>query len=349
MPYKNPSTATFDDVLDALLDKENLFPPTYLHRFSDLNPKEIAEFKKVFPQVEVTRRRALLEDLEELADADTLVLVEEIGRACLTDEDAQVRALAIRLLWDVEDKRLVPILMRMMHQDPDPTVRATAANALGIFVYQGELEKSPVSLLTILEDHLLEVTRGSDDTQVRRRALESLGYSSRPEVPDLLRAAYNHNDTEWLESALFAMGRSADSIWQNEVIRQFDHPKVSVQLEAVQAAGELALETAREQLLNMVNENEVEDDDVRAAVIRSLSQIGGEGVRGALEHLLESTDDDDETAIIEEALENLDLTEEMSGFDLIDVDFDEKDLHVIEPGDLDTGLETKKKPGRKRH
>ena len=111
MVKKLPSHATFDDVLDALLDKEQPFPPVYLHRFSDLNPAELKEFKRVFQLVDVTRRRALLEDLEELADADSLVLVENIGRVCLDDEDAAVRALAIRLLWDVEDKKLVPVLI----------------------------------------------------------------------------------------------------------------------------------------------------------------------------------------------------------------------------------------------
>lgn len=352
MPKPRPSQASFDDVLDALLDRETPFPPTYLHRFSDLPTAELNEFKKVFPRVEVTRRRALLEDLEQLADADTMVLVENIGRAALEDEDAQVRTLAIRLLWDVENKKLVPVFMRMLRQDSDVQVRATAAAALGIFVHLGEMEDIPAHLLTTVEDSLLEVANGEDDVLVRRRVIESLGFSGRPEVPDLLKAAYKQKDTDWIESALFAMGRSADKAWQNEVIDMFDHAKTSVQSEAIQAAGELQLEAARELLLNILEDNE--DEDERAAAIWSLAQIGGENVRPTLESLLENADDDDEASFIEEALEILDFTEEMSGFDLLEIGVDDKDQYIIEPEIRDNkddaaepGKESAKNP--KRH
>ncbi len=46
---------------------------------------------------------------------------------------------------------------------------------------------------------------------------EALGFSSRPEVPDLIRQAYAIGQPEWMESSLFAMGRSADSIWETAV------------------------------------------------------------------------------------------------------------------------------------
>jgi HEAT repeat protein len=345
MVRKLANQVPFDEVLDALLDQENPFPPTYLHRFSDLSPRNLSEFKRVFPMVEISRRRALLEDLENLADADDLVLVENIGRTCLEDTDAQVRSLAIRLLWDVEDKALLPVLINRLKQDPDAGVRATVANALGFFVYLGELEKIPTRLLTEVEKLLLEVAQSSEDKQVRRRALESLGFSSHPEVPALLRAAFRQVDTDWLESALFAMGRSADESWQQEIIRQFEHVKSSVQLEAVGAAGELGLEAAREPLLKMVVDTD--DDDLRAAIIWSLSQIGGEGVRAVLDQMLEATEDDEETSIIEEALENLDFTEEMNNFEMLEIDFDEEDLDVIEDADQKAEKATKKR-ARKR-
>ncbi len=332
------SKATFDDVLDALLDQENPFPPTYLHHFSDLNSAELHEFKKVFPRVEVTRRRALLEDLEELAEADTLVLVENIGRTALQDEVPQVRTVAVRQMWNEEDKKLAPVFMRMMREDSDSEVRAAAATGLGIFIYLGEVEEIPAHLLTTVEESLFEMAKGSDDKLVRRRAVESLGFSSRPEVADLLKTAYKQKDTDWIESALFAMGRSADVTWQDDIIRMFDHPKVSVQSEAIQAAGELQLEAAREPLLNILDESE--DDDVHAAATWSLAQIGGEGVRSTLEGLLEKTDDDDETSFIEEALEILDFTEEMNAFNLLEIGADDEDQYIIEPDHQDNEAES---------
>jgi HEAT repeat protein len=330
MPKPRPSQASFDDVLDALLDRENPFPPTYLHRFSDLPPAEVIEFKKVFPRVEVARRRALLEDLEQLADADPLVLVENLGYLALEDEDAQVRAAGIRLLWDVEDKTLAPILIQIMRQDPDVQVRATAATALGIFVYLGEVEEIPEDVSTEVEESLLEVANSKEDALVRRRVIESLGFSGRSEVLDLIKAAYKQKDTEWIESALFAMGRSADQAWQDDILAMFEHTKATVQSEAIQAAGELQLDAAREPLLTILENNE-DDEDVRTAAIWSLAQIGGEGVRPALEGLIETSEDDDEVSFIEEALEILDFTEEMSGFDLLEIGVDDEDQYIIEP------------------
>ena len=101
---------------------------------------ELAPLKEVWAKVPSQRRQSLLEDLEELADADTLVSFEEIGRLALTDEAAKVRALAIRLLWDVQERKLAPTYLQMLENDPDVEVRATAATALGTYVYLGEID-----------------------------------------------------------------------------------------------------------------------------------------------------------------------------------------------------------------
>jgi len=55
----------FNEVVSALLDNNTPFSPTYLHRFSDITPEDLAELKKVWPQVNPDRRAAVLEDLEE--------------------------------------------------------------------------------------------------------------------------------------------------------------------------------------------------------------------------------------------------------------------------------------------
>jgi HEAT repeat protein len=61
------------------------------------------------------------------------------------------------------------------------------------------------------------------------------------------------------------------------------------------------------------------DLDVRLAAIWALSQVGGKGVRKALENLLETRDDDEEADQIEKALENLDFTEEMRDLALLEI------------------------------
>ncbi len=321
----NPQNIPFQQILKSLLDNTTPFPPTYLHRFSDLSSVDLQSLKVVWPQVSVNRRRALLEDLEELGDADYLLSFDDIARFALKDEDHRVRALAIRLLWENEDKKLAPVFINMMKNDPEPEVRSTAASALGRFVYLGEVEEIPDSLLHEVEENLLAIYHSNDQASVRRRALEALGYSGRSEVPELLRSAYQEADSGWLESALFAMSRSADDAWVGHILPMLSHTLPSVRLEAVRAAGELGLNKARDQLLELLMEDEEEDDDVREAAIWSLSQIGGEQVRPFLERMLEETEDEDEAELLEDALDNLSFTEDMNIFEMFDFDTDQPD------------------------
>lgn len=339
----SPKPVSFQTVLDALLDRENPFPPVYLNRFSDLEPKDLAELAKIWEFVPLARRRAVIEDLEELADADTLVCFDELARYALDDSDPQIRALAIRLLWESNDKKLVPVFIRMMETDPDQEVRSTAAAMLGNFVYQGEVEELPANVLADVEESLLKVTRGNDQSQVRRRALESLGFSSRPEVPDLLQKAYRLGQPDWMESALFAMGRSADTDWEEYVLSQLTNPTQYIQEAAIRAAGELTLESARAELLEILQDTQ--DDDIWATTAWSLSQIGGEGVRETLEKLLDESEDDDEISFLEEALDNLSFSEDMANFGFLDIDASDVETHLIE---LDTD-DPDDQPKRKKH
>lgn len=326
MPQEKSSNkkVPFEQVVNALLDENHLFPPSYLHRFSDIKAQDLEHLRKVWLQVNPTRRQSLLEDLEELAESDTMVLFNDVARFALSDPDAGVRATAIRLLWEDQDLKLIPVYINMMENDADSNVRAAAASALGLFVYLGELEEIPADTLRSVEDTLLRGATGPEQALIRRRALEALGYSSREEVPPLIQAGYDSEDTEWQSSALFAMGRSADPRWESAVTSMLDHVDVGIQLEAVRAAGQLELASAREPLLAMLDDGEEVDDDVFAAVIWSLSQIGGESVRERLEALADETDDDDEAEYIERALENLSFTEDFEIFDMFDFDADNK-------------------------
>ncbi len=317
-------------VLAALLDDQNIFPPAYLHHFSDLEGADLEALRSVWPQVKAQRRLALLEDLEDLAEADTLVVFNNVARMALPDPDPRVRVVAIRLLWEDEDPHLAETFIQTLNTDPEASVRAAAATALGVFIYQGEIEEIPEDILRQVEESLLRVLAGTDEPLVRRRALESLGYSSRPEVPGLLHTAYASSDPDWVSSALFAIGRSADSVWEPDVIRMLQHPKANVQLEAVRAAGALELEKSRRILLDLLEE-EAQDSEIRAAVIWSLSQIGGEEVRETLETILEETEDEEEVEILEDALDNLSFTEDVSLYGL----FDFANADQIDASDLD--------------
>ena len=330
------SIAPFQSVLDALLDDTKPFPARYLHRFSDISPADLALLIKAWPQVTSRRKHTLLEDLEELAESDTLTSFDDLARPLLRDDDPQVRVRAIRLLWETEDVKLAPVLLNILNEDEFAEVRAAAANALGLFIYQGELEKIPAELHHRIEDDLIKVATSTTETLVRRRALESLGYSGREEVIPLIENAYHEKNPDWVVSALFAMGHSCDERWKKQVLSKLHAPDEDIRSEAIHAAGELELPSARPILLDLLEDEE--DLEIRRELIWALSKIGGEGVRGRLEEILEVEADDEEAGFIEEALDNLTFTEDLARFDLLDLDPD-ADLDE-EEYDEEYGLDT---------
>jgi len=315
-----PQDEPFQAILDALLDEDHPFPARYLHRFSDLPPFELDSLKRIWPSIQAKRKQTLLEDLEDLAESDTLICFYDLARELLSDPDPQVRTSAIRLLWESEDFRLIPIFITMLNEDEDTGTRAAAANALGQFVYLGELEKIPVASKKRIENQLLAATKKAKNPLIRRRALESLGYSGRKEVVPLIEAAYLDKDPDWRASALFAMGRSCDERWKKQVLSQLHAPDETVRSEAIRAAGEMELDSARPALLDLLADEE--DLEARREIVWALSKIGGEGVRARFEELLEMEEDDEEAEFIEEALETLTSTEEMGPFNLLDIDPD---------------------------
>jgi HEAT repeat protein len=311
----------FDDVVAALRDESKPFPAKYLYRLSGLEGEELGLMSRVWFDLSTERRLAILEDLETLADSNTVMHFDAVNRIALGDEDARVRLTAVRSLWPSEQHGLVPHLIKLLDNDDNVEVRAQAAAALGRFVYLGEVGKIPEATLKQVEERLLAVYSDDEHDLVRRRALESLGYSSKPEVADLIEEAYENDDDDWIGSALFAMGRSADDRWGPMVIARLHDSSQTLSREAARAAGELELNEALPALVELLQD---QDSEVRLAAAWSLSQIGGNGVEEALEELLERTEDEDEIDLIENALENLAFTHEMGDLNMLD--FSPEDL-----------------------
>ena len=324
MHSPNEKSYEFEAIKAALLNNDAPFPAAMIYFFSDIAVEDLGLLERVWPQVWIERRRGLLEDMETLSEGDTLLFFDSVAVMCLEDEDPVARATAIRLLWQSDNADLVPLLLKRLREDPEAIVRSAAATALGVFVELGELDKiKSVTYQQILES-LIKAHLDARDTRVRQRALESLGYASHPDIPDFIRRAFDSNDEEWLQSALIAMGRSCDSRWTKDVLGMFGHPDAIVRSEAIRAAGELEVEQAREPILELLEEG-TDDEDIYYAAIWSLSKIGGEGVREAIEFALEDTEDLDEIQFLEEALENLDFTEQVNLFDLMNIDEDDMD------------------------
>jgi len=311
----------FSEVKEALLNKQAPFPPHLIYFFSDITAQELSDLEKVWPDVWIERRRGLLEEMENLAEADTILYFDDMAVMCLSDADPVARTTAIRLLWQSNQEKLVPTLLQMLKEDPEPIVRAAAATGLGNFVYLGEMEEISKSTYKTILEALIEAHLNSEHFMVRRRALEALGFASHPDIPHFIQKAYDTQDDEWLQSALFAMGRTCNQAWIDSILRMFNHPDDLVRYEAVRAAGELEAEGAREAIFDLLEEG-TDDEDLYYAAIWSLTKIGGRGVRKLIEMDLSESEDPDEISFLEEALENLDFNEQIHRFDMMLLDKD---------------------------
>jgi HEAT repeat protein len=320
---------TFQSVLDHLLDSKKDIPHAHLQHYSDLDPKSLRLLMDVWSSVKPNRKLLLLDALLTHLDSDTLVSYEEIGRALLDDEDGEIRARAIGLLAESNDPKLVDTLINIFLTDTDLAPRMESARLLGEFVLLGELEELDEECQRKVEDALISVIRSEDKPSLRKRALESLGYSSRDEMNNIIESAFHRADPTWIASALRAMGRSHDNRWDDDVVSKLLDEDPRIRFAAAEAAGELSIEAAGPIMLQMLEDDE-EDDDVISAAIWSLSQIGGEDARIYIVNLIEQTEDEDLTAFLEDALENLDFNEELDKFDLLSLDEDDLDLDEVD-------------------
>jgi HEAT repeat protein len=315
------SKLPFQKTINELIEGKKGLSRASLRDFSDIDSESLDALLEAWPRIAPDRKRLLLKELQTLADNDTLVCFDDFARAILNDPNVQVRTGAIHLLKECDDAKLVPIYLKMLSNDQEANARKAAAAALGKFVQLGELEEIPKKTQRRIEEALLEKAYSEDDASVRRQALESVGYSPRPEVITLIESAFQRENPDWQASALLAMGHSSDERWEKEVLPKLLDDNPHVQLAAIEAAGELGISSAREILLKLLIEEE--NDDLASTAIWSLSQIGGEDVQVYLEGLLDQTEDDDQAIFLEEALDNLAFTDDLAKFDLLNLDIED--------------------------
>lgn len=294
----------FEKVVEALLDEQTLLPFPVYRRLADLSPEEAERLRAVWPQISRQRRQNLLEELEVLTEVDYTLSYLAVGLAALDDPDGHIRALGIRLLWEEEEPALAERFLALALEDPDPQVRATAAGALGPYVYLGEVEELDPALFRRIVEALIGLVRDASlDAEIRRQALEAVSYASHEAIPGLIETALAEEALEWQATALYAMGRSGLRRWGATIMEYLEHPQPRLRAEAATAAGQMGLGRAVKPLIALLEDPVPE---VRMAAAWALGEIGkgGEEVQAALENALQLAQDDEEAQAIEEALEN---------------------------------------------
>jgi HEAT repeat protein len=276
-------------VLDELREEDRRPDQLSLYYLSNLDTAEAERVRRVWTELPMDLRVELTSRLVELAEADFTLNFGAIFRIAMEDDDAGVREAAIEGLWEEEDVRLVPHLVRRLLEDESAGVRAAAAKSLGRFILLGELRKIRPEPHRIAYEALVEAHRTRDeDTEVQRRALESLAYVSDDTVVASIREAYASSIEKMRISAIFAMGRSADSRWEQEVQQELFSTDPEMRYEAARACGELQISEAVSMLEELTEDTDIE---VQEAAIWALGQIGGDRAREILEYYCRVSDE----------------------------------------------------------
>jgi HEAT repeat protein len=274
------------EYLDELSDGAKKLRVGGLARLSELTGDERKEFDRRWTDIDVRRRRRLIQELIDLSEDDVQLDFDAVFLRGLSDDDAEVRLESVRGLWEHEKPGLIGSLAELLENDEDPAVRSEAALALGRFVLMFELGRLRENHYQRAEDSLRKAIDNHDEVEeVRARAIESIGPRDIPWVRQAVRDAYESGEHRLKVSAVHAMGRSCENRWLPLVGRELSSDEAELRYEAAMAAGEIADESIVPQLLPLLTDD---DSDVREAATAALGEIGGAQAKQALLEMLDN-------------------------------------------------------------
>jgi HEAT repeat protein len=298
--------ASFDEYLAELKEDGQPVKATKLARLSHLADEERPVFLKAWSAFSDKRRRQVIRLLVDLAEDNVELNFDSIFLSSLSDRDAQVRADAIRGLWEYDNRDLIEPLIHLLSSDGDTDVRAEAALALGRFVLQWEFGALRDRYFQRVEGALRQALVNNDEEmEVRARSLEAIGACSLPWVRQAIRRAYGGDDRRLRVSAVHAMGRNCDPGWLPILFQELSSGDPEMRYEAALACGSLADEAAVPRLTPLLEDK---DAEVRVATIAALGEIGGREAKAVLLRYLEHPSRTMRDAV-REALSLVDLDE----------------------------------------
>ena len=274
-----------EEYLETLADSSIELKISDLQSLSDPSPEGARQIAARWADVNVRRRRRVLQELIDLAEDTVELDFDVVFRHALNDEDAEARLTAVRGLWEFKSPDIIDDLIALVETDDDAAVRAEAALALGRFILLFETGHLRERHFDRVAAALRRVVENVDEIEeVRARAIESIGPHDAGWVRQAVTQAYESDTHRLKVSAVHAMGRSAGSRWLPLLRRELTSDEAELRYEAAVASGSLADEAAVPDLVPLASDP---DDEVRAAAIYALGEIGGEAARRALDDLID--------------------------------------------------------------
>ena len=301
---------TLDKHLLDLQDEDRPLGHLDLLQLSGLSSEEVIDFKAAWAALSRARKQETLSRLIELSEENIDLEFNAIYRACLGDDDEEVREEATRGLWESDDRITIRPLISLLADDPSTKVRAAAAVSLGRFAEMAQDGKLLDRDSNRVREALLSVVDNKDEeVEVRRRAIEAVSCFDVAEIERIIQQAYQDDDPKLRQSAIYAMGRSSDSRWLPTVLQETDNETPEIRYEAANACGQLGDESTVPYLISLIKD---EDVQVQLSSVHALGSIGGPLAKRALLQCLKLEDDALEEAA-QAALENLEFDSDPMG------------------------------------
>ncbi len=293
----------FENVVEELISNQGELDERLIEGLSDASRSQARWFGAQLCRCSSAWRRDLIQRMVSMAERRFEIDFGTLFRVCLEDEDPEVRRLSIEGLWEDMRPDLARRLVTRLAEDTDVRVRTAAASALGRFVFMAECDELDAELAARIRQTLENVIMEGGDVDLTRRAIESVAYINDANIRAMIEDAYEHESLRMRESAVFAMGRSADTYWSDTILHELRAASPAMRYEAVRAAGEMMLRNAVSLVIDLVDDS---DAEVRAMAVWALGQIGGKQARTVIERLVKS-DDEAMAVAAEEALSELEF------------------------------------------
>ena len=276
--------------MSDLRDESKPLRHSWLQQLSGLPAEDVVEFDVLWSSLSLNRKRDMLGRLVELSEENLELDFSAVFRACLRDEDEEVREKATRGLWECDDRAIVLPLIALLKDDPSSKVKSAAAMSLGRFADMAREGKLLPRDAERIERALLSAIGEEDqEIQVIRRAIEAVASFNTSEIAQTIQKAYDSGNPGLRQSAIYAMGRSSDAQWLPIVLKEARHEDPGIRYEAAGACGQLGDESTVPHLINLITDH---DAEVQLSAVQALGTIGGPMARRALLQCLQMEDED---------------------------------------------------------
>ena len=184
---------------------------------------------------------------------------------------------------------MLSILIDLIQKDPSEEVRVVVALGLRKFVDLAESDKLLPKDSNRLRECLMNIINSpTESLSVRKRAIEALSPFSDGFIKELIHWAYQHENPEMRESAVYAMGYDGDLGWIPIITSEFSNSNPAMRYETACASGRMGEEIVIPQLAALLKDDDLQ---VRLSTITALGFIGGSSAKRVLDNCLNLEDE----------------------------------------------------------